>query len=138
MDVHRGLVDALALAAGRLLLDDASLLGPLVEAANHGPLAARVGRSLGAGRHAVQAQRELRRRSSGGLGVEGDGLPVDVGEVVAQLVVAGILGCAGAGEDAGRRDAELEEGDVVRRGSEAAVLSSASWLGVVDSVGTYP
>lgn len=69
-------------------------------------------------RHALERERELGGGAGRRLGVDRDGVPVDVLNVVALKVVAGVLGGAGAGEEAGGGDSEVEEADVVRRGAE--------------------
>lgn len=69
--------------------------------------------------HALQRERELGGGAAGRLGVDGDGVPVDIVNVVALEVVAGVLGGAGAGEEAGGGDAEVEEADVVGGGAES-------------------
>lgn len=79
-------------------------------------------------RDPVQGQRQLRSKSPCGLGIDGDGVEVDVGDGVAGEMVAGICGSTGAGEDAARWDAEVEEADVVRPGSEGSSLSQSSIL----------
>lgn len=58
----------------------------------------------------------------GSLRIHGDGIPVDVVNVVAFLVVAWVFGGAGAGEQAGGGDTEIEEAQVVGRGPERPVI----------------
>ena len=49
---------------------------------------------------ALQRERKLYSGVRGGLGVHGDGIPMDVVDVVASLVVAHVVRRAGAGEEA--------------------------------------
>lgn len=91
------------------------LLLPLCKLGGDGPLAGGVGAVLGSRGHAVQAEGELGSSPAGGLGVEGEGAPVDVLDGVTLEVVAGVRLRVGAGEETGRGDTELDEGDVVGR-----------------------
>ena len=94
---------------------------PLVElAADPIPVADVDGR-VRAGREALERERELGGHGARGARVVREGAVVHVVGRVAREVVAGVLGGAGAGEEARGRDAELEEADVVAGGAEAAV-----------------
>lgn len=64
-------------------------------------------------RHALERERELTGGAPRRLSVDGNGIPVNVVNVIALEVVAGVLRGAGAGEEAGGGDAEVEEADVV-------------------------
>lgn len=79
------------------------------------PSAAWVEARLFSRRDAVQAQCELCSCTTGSLGVHCDGLPVDVVQVIAGLVVARIFWGTGAGEETRGGDSELQEGNIVRR-----------------------
>lgn len=102
------------------LLDNPHRSGPAVKALSNLPSALGIGARLVARRHTVQAERELGGSSTGSFGVHGDCVPVDVSEVVAKLVVAGVVGGSSTGEQARGRDAELQEGDVVGGRAEVA------------------
>lgn len=95
---------------------DSLLLLPLGKLGSDGSLAGGVSAGLGSRGDAVQAEGELSSSPAGSLGVEGEGTPVDVLDGVACEMVAGVGLCIGAGEKAGGWDAELDKGDVVRRG----------------------
>lgn len=56
------------------------------------------------------------------LGVEREGFPVDVVEVIALEVVADIPRRTGTSEDAGRRDAKLKEGNIIGGSAESTVV----------------
>ena len=113
------------------LLNHVGNVGPLGEAASNTTLGLGVDRGGLARGDALDGQGELGHGTTGSLGVDGDGVPVDVGEVVAGGVVARVLGSTGAGEDTGGGNAELKEGDVVRGSAEGAVLSRVALLGEV-------
>jgi hypothetical protein len=67
-------------------------------------------------------------KSARSFGVDGDGVIVDVGDGVAGEVVARIRGSTSAGEYAARWDAEVEEADVIRGGSEGSVRNISTRL----------
>lgn len=73
----------------------------------------RIGGRFVARGHAIHIQRKFGSNIRGRFRVELIGVPVDVGEVVAQLVVAGVVGGTGAGEQGGGGDANLQETVVV-------------------------
>lgn len=92
--------------------------GPALELPPDGPGVPLGGAGLLAGRNAVEAEGQAGGQATGGLCVDGQGVPVDVLEVVAGQVVAGVGGGAGSGEDAGGGDAALQEAVVVAVGGE--------------------
>lgn len=102
------------------LLQNHTLLssGPLLEALGDLHPASQVRGGGVPDRDTVQRQRQLCCQSPCGLGVDGNGVKVDIGDGVAGEMVAGVCGSTGAGEDAARWDAEVEEADVVRASSE--------------------
>lgn len=104
-----------------LLLKHFSPLGPLVEASQDCLLATGVDADLLAGRDALNAQSELGRSTTSRLRIQRQCLPLDVLQVITSQMVARILRSTSAGENTGRRDTELQEGDVVRVLAEAAV-----------------
>lgn len=95
---------------------DSLLLLPLGKLGSNGSLAGGVGAGLGSRGDAVQAEGEVSSSPAGSLGVESEGTPVDVLDGVTREVVAGVGLCVGAGEEAGGWDAELDKGNVIRRG----------------------
>lgn len=105
------------------LLHDIGGLSPGLE---DGASAARVGAGLLARRDAVQAEGKLSSSATGSLGIGNKGIPVNIFEIILGRVVVGIgrlaisRETAGTGEETGRLNAEVEESDVVRRGSEFA------------------
>lgn len=105
------------------LLNHLGELGRPVEPSLNGPSAAGVGARLLSRRDAIQAQGELCRRTTSSLGVESDGLPVDVVEVVTGLVVARVLWSTSTGENSRRGYAKLQKGNIIRRGSKSACVN---------------
>lgn len=100
------------------LLNNLCRVRPRVKASPHALPATGVERrgvSLG---DALQAEGELGSDAASSLGIQGESLPVDVGEVVAGLVVARVHGRSRSGEDTRGWDAELEESDIVGGRSE--------------------
>jgi hypothetical protein len=101
---------------------------PLGEVAGDAALA----RGVDAGRvtrgDAVEAVGQLSGRATSRLGVHNESLPADVVDVVTSQMVAGVLGGTGTGEDARRGDTELEEADVIRGGTEGAILGGVALL----------
>lgn len=69
-------------------------------------------------RDSIQRQRQLGSQSACSLGVDGDGVEVNVANSIAGKMVARVCGSTGAGENAARWDSELEETDVVGASSE--------------------
>lgn len=105
---------AAGLAASRVLLGHSTGPGPLLQAAGYTPLAPGVGCGLLTRGNPRKVISELGGSTPSSLGVEGNGFPVDVVEVIALKVVADIIRCTGACENTGGGDSELEECDVVR------------------------
>lgn len=105
-------------------MQDHALVGPrpFLEALGNLHPAPQVGRGGVPDRDTLQRQRKLSSQSACSLGVDGDGIVVDVGDGVAGKVVAGVSGCTGAGEDAARWYAEVVEADVVGTGSKGSVV----------------
>lgn len=107
------------------------LLLPLLEARSNSPLALGVGRNLVAPGDTLQAEGKLGSSTTSRLGVESQRAPVDVVDGVAGQVVARVGFGVGAGENAGRGDAELDKGGVVRGFTELPVLLVSIFLIVV-------
>lgn len=107
------------------LLQNHALLGPrpLLEALCDLHSAPQVGRGGVPDRDSVQGQRQLSSQSACCLGVDGDGIEVDVSDSVAGEVVTGVSGSTGSGENTARRDAKVEEADVVGPCSEGSSQS---------------
>lgn len=91
---------------------------PPLEAFHHPRAAAEVGGRLAPRGDAVQREGQLGGDAAGGLGVDGEGIPVNVVNSVAGKVVAGVFGITGAGKEAGGRNTELEEADIIRAATE--------------------
>jgi hypothetical protein len=112
--------------AAVVLVNAAGNVEPLGEVAGDAALA----RGVDAGRLARGDAVEVVGQLSGGttsrLGVHNESLPVDVVDVVASQMVAGVLGGASTGEDTRRGDTELEEANIVRGGTEGAKQSVVS------------
>jgi hypothetical protein len=115
----------MSITASRVLLSHKTSPRQLLKVARSTPLAPWVARRLLTKRDASQVIRELSSNTASSLGVEREGFPVDVVEVVALEVVADIPWGTGAGEDAGGGDAELEEGNIIRGSAESTVVC---WL----------
>lgn len=120
------------------LLDNVGNASPLSQAAGDATLGPGVDVGLLTGRDGTGVEGERGNGTASGLGVDGDGLPVDVVDAVTGQVVAAVLGSTGTGEETGGGDTELEEGDVVRGGAEATVLSrnTLGYEVVVEDVAT--
>lgn len=103
-----------------MLLSHSSGLGPLLQAASDAPLTLGICGCLLPERHTREIVGKLSSGASGRFRVEGNGFPVDVVDIIALEVIANVVRCASAGEDAGGGDAELEESDVVGGRAEAA------------------
>jgi hypothetical protein len=85
----------------------------MLKPGSNSSLVLRIRTSLIPSRNTLQTQRKLSSSASSGLGVESQGVPVDVVDGVAGEMVAWISVCVCAGEDAGGGDAEGDEGGVV-------------------------
>lgn len=112
------------------LLQNRTLLGPgpLLEALGDLHPAPQVGRGGVPDGYSIQRQRQLSSQSSCSLGVDGDGIEVDVGDCVAGEMIAGVCGSTGASENTARWDAEVEEADVVGAGSEGSIKGQSQLL----------
>lgn len=77
------------------------LLLPQLKTRSNSPLVLGVRSSLVTRRNTLEAERKLSSSATSGLGVEGEGVPVDVLDGVAGQVVAWVGLCVGAGEDTG-------------------------------------
>lgn len=106
------------------------LLLPMLKPSSNSPLILRVRTSLIPSGNTLQAQRKLSSSASGGLGVESQGVPVDVVDGIAGEMVTWVGLFVGAGEDAGGGDAEGDEGGVVGRFTEFSVIVVSMWYEV--------
>jgi len=75
------------------------LLLPMLKPSSNSPLILRVRTSLIPSRNTLQTQRKLSSSTSSGLGVESQGVPVDVIDGVAGEMVAGVGISVCASED---------------------------------------
>lgn len=89
------------------------LLLPMLKPSSNSPLILRVRTSLIPRRNTLQTQSKLSSSTSSSLGVESQGVPVDVVDGIAGEMVAWVGFFVCAGEDAGGGDAEGDEGGVV-------------------------
>jgi hypothetical protein len=86
------------------LLNYLGSVGPFIKCPPDASFAARIGRRFASGRNAVQAQGKLSGNTASSLGVQGQGIPVDVLDSVAAQVVARIGRGSSASKEAGRGD----------------------------------
>lgn len=116
------------MAAAVNLVNSLLELSELDNAAGNSALALGVDSGLVTAGDTVEAQGKRGSGATSSLGVVSDGIPVDVGHVITLLVVTGIIGSTGTGEETGGGDSEAEEGNVIRRGTKGAGEVNVSGL----------
>jgi len=62
----------------------------------------------------LEREGKLGSNAASSLGIESDGVPMDVSDIVTSLVVAWVLRISGASKEARGRNAKLKEANVVR------------------------
>ena len=93
---------------------------PFLKALHNATTGTEVGARLLAGRHSLEREGQFGQSARCRSGIDGECVPVDVVQVVAGLVVARIVRCAGARVQRRRRDAELDEADKIGAGAESS------------------